>query len=64
MESAKLIFADGTILGAADPQSREEFSKSKPEFVKRLLEIRDSVRADEELSNHIEKKYRIKMLLV
>jgi D-lactate dehydrogenase len=60
MESAKLIFADGTILDAADPQSREEFSKSKPEFVKRLLEIRDSVRADEELSNHIEKKYRIK----
>ncbi len=60
MESARMIFADGTILDVSDPQSREEFSKKKPEFIKRLLEIKDSVRADAELSALIEQKYRIK----
>lgn len=60
MESAKLIFADGTILDVADPKSREDFSKNKPDFLKRLLEIRDSVRNDAELFELIERKYRIK----
>ena len=60
MESARLIFADGTLLDVGDPRSREEFAKQKPEFIKRLLEIRDSVRADSELSALIEKKYQIK----
>ncbi|MBQ9874615.1 MAG: FAD-binding oxidoreductase [Thermoguttaceae bacterium] len=60
MESARLIFADGTILDVADPKSREEFAKKKPDFIKRIEEIRDSVRADSELAALIEKKYRIK----
>ena len=60
MESARMIFADGTVLDVADPKSREEFTRKKPDFIKRLLEIRDSVRADAELAALIEKKYRIK----
>ncbi|MBQ1864554.1 MAG: FAD-binding oxidoreductase, partial [Thermoguttaceae bacterium] len=60
MASARMIFADGTVLDVADPKSREEFTQKKPDFIKRLLEIRDSVRADAELAALIEKKYRIK----
>lgn len=60
MDSARLIFADGTTLDVGNPKSREEFAKNKPNFLKRLLEIRDSVRNDAELSALIAKKYQIK----
>lgn len=60
MTSARLIFVDGTILDVGDARSREEFARKKPEFIKRLLEIRDSVRSDPELVELIKRKYRIK----
>lgn len=60
MESARLIFADGTLLDVGNQQSREEFAKKKPDFLKRLMDIRENVLADTELTNLIEKKYRIK----
>ncbi len=60
MASARMIFADGTILDVGDENSRKEFAAKKPEFLKRLVEIRDSVRADAELASLIERKYRIK----
>ena len=35
MASARMIFADGTVLDVADPKSREEFTQKKPDFIKK-----------------------------
>ena len=58
--SARLIFADGTLLDTSDAQSKADFLQSHPDFVRRICELRDAVRKDKELSELIERKYRIK----
>ena len=58
--SARIILTDGTIVDTGDEKSKEEFRKSHPEFIKKIEDLRDRVRADEELSARIQKKYSIK----
>lgn len=58
--SARLIFADGTLLDTGDEQSKKHFSETHPAFVERICELRDSVRADAELMALIKRKYAIK----
>ncbi|WP_319574170.1 FAD-binding and (Fe-S)-binding domain-containing protein [uncultured Desulfobacter sp.] len=60
IESAKIIFADGTLLDTADADSRESFRRTRPGFVEKIEEIRDRVRADETFAARIRKKYSIK----
>ena len=60
IESARIIFVDGTVLDTADPASQEAFVAQRPDFIPRIEEIRDRVRADRELSARIRKKYSIK----
>ena len=60
MVSARIVLTDGTILDTGDAQSREAFRKSHPEFIRKIEELRDKVRADKELSERIRKKYSIK----
>ena len=58
--SARIILTDGTVLDTGDETSREAFRKSHPEFLKKIEELRDRVRADKELADRISKKYSIK----
>lgn len=60
MLSMRIVLADGTILDTGDKASREAFSKSHPEFIKRIEDIRDRVNADQELVDRIRRKYSIK----
>ena len=60
MISARIILTDGTILDTGSKESREDFRKSHPEFLKKIEELRDKVRADKELSSRIRTKYSIK----
>ena len=60
MISSRIVFADGTVLDSGSQESREAFAKKKPEFIRRVEEIRDKVRADKELADRIAHKYRIK----
>ena len=60
MVSARIILTDGTIVDTGDEKSKEEFRKSHPEFIKKIEDLRDRVRADEEQSARIQKKYSIK----
>ena len=60
MVSARIILTDGTIVDTGDEKSKEEFRKSHPEFIKKIEDLRDRVRADQELSNRIKLKYSIK----
>ena len=60
MVSARIILTDGTVLDTGDEQSRAAFRQSHPEFIQKIESLRDKVRADEELSARIRKKYSIK----
>ena len=60
LESVRLILADGASLDTGDAASRASFAASHPDFIKRILALRDRTRADVELSKRIRRKYAIK----
>lgn len=60
MISARMIFSDGTILDTGDANSRKAFSEKKPEFIKEIQNIRDSILRNKELTERIRRKYSIK----
>ena len=60
MVSARIILTDGTVLDTGNQESREQFARSHPEFLKKIEDLRDRVRADEELASRIRTKYSIK----
>ena len=60
MRSARIILTDGTILDTGDEKSREDFRKSHPDFIRKIEQLRDRVRADKPLADRISRKYSIK----
>jgi D-lactate dehydrogenase len=58
--SARIILTDGTILDTGDKESREQFARSHPEFLRKIESLRDKVRANEALASRIRNKYSIK----
>ncbi len=58
--SARIVLTDGTILDTGDADSREQFARSHPEFIKRIEALRDKVRSNEKLASRIRAKYSIK----
>ena len=60
MVSARLILTDGTIVDTGDEKSKAAFRQSHPDFIKKIEDLRDRVRADKELADRINHKYKIK----
>ena len=60
LRSVRIILADGTHLDTADADSRDSFRKSHQQLIEEIEEIRDEIRADEDLSRRIRRKYSIK----
>ena len=60
INSVRIILADGTVLDTGDATSRQEFKKARPDFIRRVEELRDKVRANKNLCNRINHKYAIK----
>lgn len=58
--SARIVLADGTVLDTGDDISRASFEATHPDFLNRIRELRDEIRADEALSARIRYKYSIK----
>ena len=58
--SARIVFADGTILDTADTQSRNNFAESHPHIISRIAGLRDKVMAKPGLVARIRHKYSIK----
>lgn len=58
--TARIVFADGTILDTSSEQSKEVFRKSKPGFIEKIEQLRDYVQADEPFLSRILHKYAIK----
>ena len=58
--SARLVFADGTVLDTADEASREAFRASHADVLDAICILRDKVMANEALVERIRHKYSIK----
>jgi D-lactate dehydrogenase len=60
VRSLTFVLASGAVVDTAAPDAGERFADAAPELAKGLAEIRDEIRADEQLSDRIRKKFRIK----
>jgi D-lactate dehydrogenase len=60
LKTVRLILADGTLLDTGNEQSKREFLQTHPDFIKRILEIKECIRANKQLTARIRKKYAIK----
>ena len=60
MVSARIVLTDGTILDTGDPISRASFEAIHPDFLRRISELRDEIRANQALTERIRYKYSIK----
>ncbi|HBL78374.1 MAG: 4Fe-4S ferredoxin [Bacteroidetes bacterium GWF2_42_66] len=56
----KIIFHDGSVLDTRDAQSKKEFQQNHPEIISEIEKLGQSVKANEELSARIRKKFSIK----
>ena len=60
LRAMKLVLPSGTVIDTEAPDAEDRFATSEPELAKGLLQIRDEIRADEELTERIRSKFRIK----
>jgi D-lactate dehydrogenase len=60
LRSMTFVLADGTVVDTAAPDAAAAFAAGAPELARGLREIRDELRADEQLSARIKKKFEIK----
>ncbi len=58
--SARIVFADGTILDTGNPESRYSFEQTHPEFIQKIIELRDRIQTNTKLAERIRHKYSIK----
>ena len=58
--SARIILTDGTVLDTGSEESRGQFRETHPDFLEKIIALRDKVRADKELASRIRTKYSIK----
>lgn len=60
LRSVRMVLADGTCLDTGNPESRRAFQEKRPDFIRRIEELRDLVRANKSLAERIRYKYAIK----
>lgn len=60
LDSMRLALYDGTLLDTACEASKKEFEKKHPEIINGLSTLRNRVMADDDLSQLITKKFKIK----
>ena len=53
MVSARIVLMDGTVLDTGDPISRASFEATHADFIRRIGELRDGIRANEKLAERI-----------
>ena len=60
LRSVRIVLADGTLLDTGSESSKQEFLLSHRDFIRRICDLRDRVRADHKLAERIRYKYSIK----
>jgi D-lactate dehydrogenase len=60
VRSLTFVLPSGTVIDTAAPDAAQRFAQAEPELANGLAEMRDEIRADEQLSERIRSKFRIK----
>src|SRR3954452_7232696 len=60
VRSLTFVLPSGTVIDTAAPDAAERFAQAEPELARGLAEMREEIRADDELTERIRKKFRIK----
>ena len=60
VRSLTFVLPSGTVIDTASPGAAEHFAAAEPELAGGLAEIRDEIRADEDLTERIRRKFEIK----
>jgi len=60
VDSMRIIFADGTMLDTADPESKAQFSQSHPQLIQNISEMASLVKENEPLTSRIASKFKMK----
>ncbi|QIZ76698.1 FAD-binding and (Fe-S)-binding domain-containing protein [Ferrimonas lipolytica] len=60
IDSAKLLFADGTFLNTGCEESKQAFKQARPELLQTIAELTAKTQANVELSKRIKQKFEIK----
>ncbi len=60
VRSLTFVLPSGTVIDTAAPDAEERFAAAEPELAKGLMEIRDEIRGDADLTARIRKKFEIK----
>jgi D-lactate dehydrogenase len=60
VESLKLVLASGTVIDTAAPDAEQRFAEAEPELARGLLQLREELLADEQLTARVRRKYEIK----
>jgi D-lactate dehydrogenase len=60
LDSMRLVLADGTVVDTAEDKSRAEFGRSHAHILERLSDLRQRVLADQQLTERIRYKFKIK----
>lgn len=60
IQSARIVFSDGTILDTGDEKSRMEFAAARPEILATIESLKTRIRDNRELRDMIADKYQIK----
>ena len=60
VDSMTLVLASGAVIDTAAPDAEQRFAEAEPELARGLLEIRDELLGDDELTARVRRKYEIK----
>jgi D-lactate dehydrogenase len=60
LRGMKLVLPSGTVVDTEATDAEERFAQAEPELAEGLAAIRDEIRADTELTERIQQKFRIK----
>src|SRR3954470_452728 len=60
VRSLSFVLPSGTVVDTAEPGAEDDFARQEPELARGLGQIRDELRADDELSERIRRKFQIK----
>jgi D-lactate dehydrogenase len=60
VRSLTFVLPNGAVIDTAAPDAEEKFAAAAPELARGLEEIRDELRADEELAARVARKFQIK----
>ncbi|HNX55055.1 MAG TPA: FAD-binding oxidoreductase, partial [Prolixibacteraceae bacterium] len=58
--SMRIVFADGSVLDTAGPESRDKFRQTHAHLIQSIIEMAESVKADSALAQRIARKYKMK----